>query len=170
MNAGIFNNNPSKNTVLPWLLPYTCKNQRCHCNARFKLDLICVKGLPYQKNPLICLDNNLTIQFIKFTHCNDRFSLETITCKNKKYQSLIENITNRGWNIEPLIIITTRTRAMSYILSMKFFETKIKIPEQVIRNTFKDINIIASQYTMSIILHKRRIENNKAIPIEINLP
>ena len=38
MNAGTFNNNPQENTVPPWLLPCTCEQQRCHCNARFKPD------------------------------------------------------------------------------------------------------------------------------------
>ena len=45
MNAGIFNNNPLENTILLWLLPCTCRNQRCYYNARFKLDLLCVKRL-----------------------------------------------------------------------------------------------------------------------------
>ena len=73
MNASIFNNNPPKNTVPPWLFPYTCRNQRCHCNARFKPNLLCVKGLPYQSNPAINLINNFKVQFIEFTYCNDRF-------------------------------------------------------------------------------------------------
>ena len=81
MNAGIFNNNPQDNTVPPWLLNCTCRNQRCHYNARFKRDIMCVKGLPYQTNPPIGLDNNLTIQFIEFTYCNDRFSSKIITAK-----------------------------------------------------------------------------------------
>jgi len=44
MNAGIFNNNPQENSVPSWLLPsYSCEYQRCHCNARFKPDILCVK-------------------------------------------------------------------------------------------------------------------------------
>ena len=34
----------------------------------------------------------------------------------------------------------------------------------VLKHTFEEINIIAIQYAMSIILHKRRIENNKPLP------
>ena len=170
MNAGIFNNNPPENTVPPWLLTCTCRNQRCHCNARFKSNLICIRGLPYQANPPVGQNNNLTIQLIEFTYCNDRFSSETITAKIEKFQPLIENITNIGWNIEPLIIVTAGARAISHIPSMKILETKFKIPEQRVRNTFKEINIIAIHYAMSIILHKRRIENNELIPIEINPP
>ena len=96
MNAGTFNGNPLENTVPSWLLPCTCGLQRCHCNARFKPDIICVKGLPYQENSPTTLENNLKIQFIEFTYCNDRFSSETITRKTEKYQPLIDNITNIG--------------------------------------------------------------------------
>ena len=105
MNAGTYNNNPQENTVPHWLLPCTC-NQRCHCNARFKPDILCIRGLPYQSNPPLNPDNNLTIQFIEFTYCNDRFSPETIDIKTEKYQPLIESITNRGWKVDPLIVIT----------------------------------------------------------------
>ena len=51
MNAGTFNDNPQENTVPNWLLPCTCGTQRCHCNSRFKPDILCVKGLPYQNTP-----------------------------------------------------------------------------------------------------------------------
>ena len=47
MNAGTFNDNPQENTVPNWLLPCICGTQRCHCNSRFKPDILCVKGLPY---------------------------------------------------------------------------------------------------------------------------
>ena len=73
MNAGRFNENPLENMVPPWLLPCICGLQRCYCNARFKPDIICVKGLPYQANSPTTLENNLKIQFIEFTYCNDRF-------------------------------------------------------------------------------------------------
>ena len=119
MNAGTFNDNPPENTIPPWLLPCTCGLQRYHCNARFKPDIICVKGLPYQSNPPNNPENNLKIQFIEFAYYNDRFSLETITRKIEKYQPLIDDITNRGWNVKPLIVITAGTRATKHIPSMK---------------------------------------------------
>ena len=137
VNAGIFNNNPPKNIVPSWLLTCTCKNQRCHCNSTFKLDLVCARRLPYQTNPPIGPNNNHTIQFIEFTYCNDRFFPEKITAKIKKYQPLIENITNKGWNIKPLILITTSTRATSQIPSMKILEKKFKIKEHLLETPFK---------------------------------
>ena len=51
MNAHTFNNNPRENIVPPWLLPCMCGQQRCHCNAIFKPNILCVKGLPYQSPP-----------------------------------------------------------------------------------------------------------------------
>ena len=168
MNAGTFNDNLPKNTVPPWLLPCTCGLQRCHCNARFKPDIICIKGLPYQANPTTTLENNLKIQFIEFTYCNDRFSLETISRKTVKYQPLIDNITNRGRNVEPLMVITAGARATTHIYSMKSLEEKFNIPKETIRQTFTEINTIAIQHAMSIILHKRRLENNEPLPVDRN--
>ena len=168
MNAGMFNDNPPENTVPPWLHPCTCSLQRCHCTVRFKPDIICVKGLPNQANPPTTLENNLKIQFIEFTFCNDRFSLETITSKIEKYQPLIDNITNRGWNVEPLIVITAGARATTHISSMKILKEKFKILKETIRQTFTEINTIAIQHAMSIILHKRRLENNEPLSIDRN--
>ena len=58
MNVGTFNNNPPENTVPSWILPRVCGQQRCHYNARFKPDLLCVKGLPYQSSPPIEPNDN----------------------------------------------------------------------------------------------------------------
>ena len=168
MNARTFNDNPPENTVLPWLLPCACSLQRCHCNARFKLDIICVKGLPYQANPPTTPENNLKIQFIEFTYCNDRFSPKTITRKTKKYQALIDNITNREWNVKPLIVIIAGAIATTHIPSMKILEEKFKIPEKTIRQAFSEINTIAIQHAMSIILQKKRLENNEPLPVDRN--
>ena len=119
MNVGTFNDNPSKNTVSVWLLPCTCNLQRCHWNARCKADVICIKGLPYQANPAIILENNLKIQFIEFTNWNNRFSTGTISCtRTKKYQALIESITNRGWNVEPVFVISAGGTATTHIISI----------------------------------------------------
>ena len=115
MNARTFNNNPPKNTVLPWLLPCTCGLQRCHCNARFKPDILHIKGLSYQENPPTAPINSLKIHFIEFTYCNDRFSLETITSKREKNQLLIDSIAYKQWNVEPLIFIIVGIRATTHI-------------------------------------------------------
>ena len=169
MNAGIFNNNPQENTVPPWLLPCTCETQQCHCNARLKPDILCVRGLPYNDPPPDHVKHEYTIQFIEFTYCNDRFSPITIENKIAKYQPLIDDITSLGWKVDPLIVITSSARATTFIPSMEILEEIFKIPMDPIVNTFKNINTIAIQHAMSILLHKRKIENNQALP-EIHDP
>jgi hypothetical protein len=164
MNAGTFNNNSPENIVPTWLLPCICSTNRCHCNARFRPDILCVKGLSYQSNPPTDIDPNLTIQFIEFTYCNDRFSLEATEAKNHKYKPLLDSIAARGWKIEPLIVITAGARATSHTPSMEILETHLKLPMASIKHTFKNINTIAIQYAMSILLHKRRIENHQPLP------
>ena len=119
MNTGTFNKNPPENIVPPWLLPCTCDLQQCHCNARCELDILCVNGLPYEANSPTTPENNLQIQLIEFTYCNDRFSSEASTRKTEKYEPLLDNISNRGWNVEPLIVITARARATTQSPSIK---------------------------------------------------
>ena len=186
MNAGTFNNNPQENTVPPWLLPCTCRQPRCQCNARLKPDLLCIKGLPYQNSPppnpvdnsprirepthqstppLLPTDN-LTIQLIEFTYTNDRFSQDIINKKIHKYQPLINDITQQGWKVDPLLVIAAGARGTTHIPSKEQLEKTFKLSETSINHAFKEINTIALQYANSILLHKRRIENNQSIPIE----
>ena len=166
MNARTFNNNPQKNTIPPWLLACTCEQQRCHCNARFKPDIQCVKGHPYNNDPPSNPSDDLTIQLIEFTYCNDIFPQETMENKTQKYQPLMNNITDLGWKVDPIIVITTRARGTTHSPSMKLLETTFEIPENNIKNTFKEINTIGIQHVGSIILHKRKIENNQPLPLE----
>ena len=77
--------NPQDNTTPTWILLCTCRQQRCHCNARFKPDLLCVRELPHQSTPPTLPADNLTIQFIEFTYTNDKFSQDTI---NNKYPKI----------------------------------------------------------------------------------
>ena len=173
MNVGTFNNNPKENTIPSWLLPCTCGTQRCHYNARFRSDILCVKGLSFQNVHPVDMDPYLTIQSIEFTYCND----------NSHHKQLKQKITStdhlllvriagrgRGWKVEPLIVITTGARATTHIPSMKLLETNFKIPMPTIKNTFKNINTIAIQYAMSILLHKRIIENQQPLPHTSNPP
>ena len=110
MNARTFNNNPQEKyspPMAPTLHMRTTKmQQRCHCNARLKPDLLCIKGLPYQGTPPSNPTYNLTIQYIEFTYTNDKFSQETINNKIQKYQPLIDNLKHQGWKVDPLIVIT----------------------------------------------------------------
>jgi len=115
MNGGTFNNNLQENTVPSWLLPCSCERQRCHYNARFKPDILCIKGLPYHSNPPTNPNNNFTIYFIEFTYSNDKFLQETIDNKIQKYQPLINSIMAQGWTVDPLIVITVGARGTTHI-------------------------------------------------------
>jgi hypothetical protein len=53
---------------------------------------------------------------------------------------------------------------------MKSLENKIKIPMPTIKNTFKNINTIPIKYAMSILLHKRRLENHQPLPQTLEPP
>ena len=163
MNAGIYNDSPQENTVPAWLLPCTCTTTRCHCNARLKPDILCVIGHPYNSPPPVVPTPDLTIQYIEFTYCNDRFPAETLDRKIAKYQPLINNLTDKGWIVAPLIVLVSGARATTHIPSMKALETQLKLPTTSIKNTFKQINIIATQYAHSILIHKRRLENKQPI-------
>jgi len=166
MNGETFNNNPQENTVPPWLLPCSCERYRCHCNTRFKPNIFYVKGLLYQSNLPTNPYNNFTIQFIEFTYSNDKFSQETIDNKIQKYQPLINNIMAQGWNVDPFIVIIAGARGTIHTPSIKLLETKFKLSETALKHTFEAINTIAIQYAGSIILHKRKIENNQLLPTE----
>ena len=80
------------------------------------------------------------------------------------YEITVTHIAALGWKIDPLIVITAGARAATHIPSMKLLEDKFKLPMPSIRNTFKNINTIAIQYAMSILLHKRRLENHQSLP------
>jgi hypothetical protein len=169
MNASTFNNNPPDNTVPPWLLPCSSGLHRCRYPANFKPNILCVRGLSYHSQPPSHPDPTLTIQFIEFTFCNDRFFHAAIELKTNKYQPFINLIQSHGWNVAPLIVITTGARATTHIPSIKHLRTIFKIPEIRIKQAFTNINIIAIHHAMSILLHKRRIENNQTLPHE-NIP
>jgi hypothetical protein len=163
INACTYNELPQENIVPTLLLPCTCNTQRCYCNARLKPDIICLLGHPYNSPPPDAPTPTITIQFIECTYCNDRFYVETRERKITKYQPLIDNIIARGWNVAPLIELASGARATTHIPLMNELETKLKLPTSQIRSTFKQINIIATQYAHSILIHKRRIENKQSI-------
>jgi len=63
------------------------------------------------------------------------------------------------------MVLTAGARGTTYTPSIKLLEKRLKIPESSIKNTFKKINTISIQYAASIILHKRKIENNQTLPL-----
>ena len=126
MNAGIYNDSPQDNTITAWLLPCTCDIQRCHCHTRFKPDILCVIGHPYNSPPPTAPTQEITIQYIEFTYYNDRFFAETFERKTAKYQPLINSLITRGWIVAPLIVLASGARATTHIPSMNTLETQTK--------------------------------------------
>ena len=51
MNTSTYNGLPQENTIPTWLLPCTCRALRCHCNVRFKHNILCIIGHPYNYPP-----------------------------------------------------------------------------------------------------------------------
>ena len=94
MNASKYEERFQENTISEWHLPRSCINpiQRCQCNAKLLLDILCICNHPYNSEPPIEPNPNLTIQFIEFSYCNDRYSIEKIIEKTNKYEALINDI------------------------------------------------------------------------------
>jgi hypothetical protein len=163
MNAGTFQDTPPDNIVPSWLLSCSCGPHRCSCHARLRPDILCVRGLPYNSAPPTHPHPNLVLQFIEFTFCNDRFSPDIIALKYTKYQPLITILQSQDWNVASLMVLTAGARATTHIPSILKLHHTFKIPELKIKHMFTNINIIAIHHAMSILLHKRRIENNQPI-------
>jgi hypothetical protein len=112
-----------------------------------------------KKPPPVAPTPAITIQYIEFTYCNDRFPAETLERKTTKYQPLLTTLISNGWQVAPLIVLASGARATTHIPSMNALGTQLKLPTPQIKNTFRQINIIAIKYAHSILIHKRRIEN-----------
>jgi hypothetical protein len=163
MNARIYDANPPDNTVPSWLLPCVYQSPQCHCDARLKPDILCVRGVPYNHDPPHQPSPNVLIQYIQFTYCNDRISPDRVASKEAKYDLLLNNIRAIGWNVAPIIITTAGARATTHIPSINSLHDTFKIPVSTIKHTLKNINIIAIHHAMSILLHNRRLENHQAL-------
>jgi hypothetical protein len=64
------------------------------------------------------------------------------------------------------MVITAGARGTTHTPSMKQTITTFQLPENSVKTTFEAINTSAIYHAGSILLHKRRIENNQAIPTE----
>ena len=72
----------------------------------------------------------------------------------------------KGWKVDPILVITAGARGTTHAQSVQQLATQFNICETSIKHTFNNINTIAIQFAGSILLHKRRIENNQSIPTE----
>jgi hypothetical protein len=171
VNAGKFEGQPQENTVPNWLFPCSCNNQtqRCQCNVKLKPDILCIRNNPYNADRLQEPNQTLTVQFIEFTYCNDRYSPEKIQEKTNKYLGLINDIKARGWNVDPLIILTTGARGSTHKNTISELKCAYALSKNIIEPMVSQINIIAIKYAMNILLFKRKLKNNQPLPTTINL-
>ena len=153
MNAKTHNIQSWETTLPIWLLP----------GIWFKHGLLWVIGHPYNHPPRGNPTPEFIMQFIKFTYCNDRFATEALESKTTKYQPLINNIIINEWSVTLVIFLAARARATSHIPSMKSLETEPKPLVTKIKSIFQQTNTIATQYTHSRLVHKRRQGNRKSI-------
>jgi hypothetical protein len=143
---------------------------RCRYLAKFKFDLLCIQGLPYQGNPPAAPDHNITIQFSEFTYCNDKFSPETIIAKMNKYQPRLDELQVQNWTVAPFMVLTAGACASTHVPTMTLLHDKLKISKPSTKQTCIKINNIAIHHAMSILLHKCRLENNQPLPTSQDPP
>jgi hypothetical protein len=167
VNAGKSDGQTQENTVPNWLLPCSCNNQtqRCQCNARLRPDILCIQNHPYNAEPPQEPNHTLTVQFIEFTYCNDRYSPDKIQEKTDKYLGLINNIKARGWNVDPLITLTAGARGSTHKNTISELKRAYSLPKNIIEPMVSQLNIIAINYAMNILLFKRKLENNQPLPL-----
>jgi hypothetical protein len=94
---------------------------------------MCICNHPYNAEPPTKPSPTLIIQFIEFTYCNDRFSLDKINEKTIKYQGLIDDIKARGWNVDPLLVLTAGARGSTYKNILSVLTNSYKIPKTLIQ-------------------------------------
>ena len=162
MNARTHNELPHENTVPPWLLPCTCGTQRCHCNARLNPYILYIIGHPYNHPPPIIPHTwyHHTIHQIHvlqwhIRHWNPRQKNHKIPTTHKQHH-------NKGLERSPTHDTSCGCKRHN-TYPMKNLETTFTLPITNIKNAFKKINIIATQYTHSILVHKQWLENQQTI-------
>jgi hypothetical protein len=145
-----------------YMYPFIFNVFQIHLSTKLSTKEVSCK--PYLSNPPDIINTSLTIQFLEFTYTNDRYPEDKITAKLNKYQPLLDNIQARGWKVAPLIVISAGVRGTTHVPAITQLKTTYKFSETLIKSTLTNINTIAIQHLTSIILHKRRLENNQPLP------
>jgi hypothetical protein len=169
-NAGKPDGQTHKNTVPNWLLLCSCNNQtqRCQCNAKLRLDILCIRNHPYNAELPQEPNHTLIVWFIEFTYCNDRYSQDKIQEKIEKYLGLINDIKARDWNVDLLITLIAGARGSTHKNTISELKRAYLLPKNIIEPMVSQLNIIAIKYAMNILLVKRKLENNQPLPTTLN--
>jgi hypothetical protein len=78
------------------------------------------------------------------------------------------DIKARGWNVDPLIILTAGARGSTHKNTISELKQAFSLPKNIIEPMVSQLNIIAIKYAMNILLFKRKLENNQPLPLTIN--
>ena len=148
------------NIVPQWLLPCSCTQTRCHCNARLKPDILCAQGIPYNGTPPLHLDPNIKIQFIEFTYTNNQFAAERIQRKINKFTPLMNELRQQGWTTPLILILTGGARGTTHTLTFQALHKQLHLPKDAIKST------LTSQYYLDITscLHHPPEKKNRTQP------
>ena len=84
--------------------------------------------------------------------------------KTTKYNPLIQALRIAGWQVNPLITITTCVRGAIHKHHTKDIE-ELKIPKNEIKALMKQLHLIAIKYLTYLIQNKRKLDN-KIPPID----
>ena len=120
---------------------------------------MCTRCPSESQPPLTPIPPNV-IQFIEFTTCHDKFPNTAHKEKIEKYNPLIQTLRTVGWQVNPLITITTGVRGAIYEQPIKELE-KLKIPKREIETLMKQLHQIAIKYLTYLILNKRKLDNKQ---------
>jgi predicted alternative tryptophan synthase beta-subunit len=115
-------------------------------------------------SPPTQIDPSITIQFIEFTYTNDRYPKDKINAEIAKYTPLLYDIQMLGSKVAPPLVISGGARFTTHNPSIQTLKTTYNFKKSKIKETLKNINTIAKQHLSSIILYKRRLENNQPLP------
>jgi hypothetical protein len=133
--------------------------------VRLKLDILILLNHSYNNPSPSQPTPNVTIQFIEFTYCNDRFPTEKVTGKETKYAPLIRAIQNRGWNVAPLIVITTGTkRRHNQTTKTHLNQSLLKLKNVNTKNMLNTIPKMQSNSSWTSFSPKEELKTNNHSP------
>ena len=132
INAGNQHGNHQDNTILPWILSYTCNTTQCECLAKLRPYTVYIQGVAYEKNGPLIPTLDLTIQMIEFIFTHYRFLVQAIQTQEDKYKPLVDAIRAQGKNISALIVITAGGTGAIHTRRIEFLEN-LHIPTSLIK-------------------------------------
>ena len=163
-------NSIRENIVPSWLLQCSYTTQCCNCNARFKPNILCIQGIPHNGSPPSHPDPNIKIQFIEFTYTNDQFANKRLQHKTTKYTSLLNKIQGNGWNVPPIIILTTGAKGTTNTPTLQILQEQLHLLLESIKKTLIQLHNISIQSLISITLYKRKLKHHQPLPLTYDPP